>query len=955
MPTLTLSKGRAAGRSETLVQFGTGTANAEWDGVGCTVAGDGNGVLWGHVGAPVHYNVYDKVLAGGTTSITVDCKKATNFDGFTESFLAGKKLFIYRPVNGVRTLIRSDPITTANCHYMRKISGNPVITDTTFEFNIPTDYDQNGSYTFFVARVTSDGDIGPVASATVSGLSDASYTVGTAAAPTTTGSSVTVAARDAGMEAVLGLTAVVRGGTTHTIDLAWNAALVGDDEYQVFINSNDADERLDFEGEFVLPSGVAILADDEWMIHSDPVLEIARADVSRRAWGSGTVYGDLMSPIVAAKHIRDDANPVAKWVEYGDGGAMAKPDLRFCNYHLEVTGTGTVAAEVSFPFHGGELQKFYEVLVQSEITVEMVLAADAAVTADFNVGGKDNSLFSETLNLTTSAQTFTRTFTPDHLATSNAGAFSWTLTAGSNTAALKVLSVRMFYTSPGRALLDPAPPSGQDIRDHRAIKSTYFLPMIDAICSLDGFGMALSAGSGGCTLDTLYRNCDAAGCYPHEQLEWAYPADELLDYAAFKYATVASGHAMAARRNALGYDVIDVEFPTSKHETGNEIWNAGYMRETPTGLVDSATAEVYGQGSTAGMAARFVWDTFKSSPHWPVSNTPTPYAGGWVANVDYNEQVLTMFPDAEYISAAAYTNGADVSGVLLADDGAGWASIPATVTLRQDSLLGAIETSVAAFNLANGRAVKTAIYEGWLGQQNGINGVSLTLDDLIIQETMGKSRGAMTAAVYSLLNAGRRGWGPFSQFTRGRGYLWQIAQPLYNGGEKHIGVAMTDMLTEYMGRCRFVDRNVVISKQHTTDDGSIPTADVIHLESLDYPGRVALFACNLNVDYSGFDPGHPDYDAGATNAATLRYRTGYTSLTPLVRIQNVGNFREHNAYKVGFRPVAGAGSTFTSYTADPLCVSLAATPSAFTNADAGLIEWTLAGMNSVLEIYEGAS
>jgi hypothetical protein len=167
---------------------------------------------------------------------------------------------------------------------------------------------------------------------------------------------------------------------------------------------------------------------------------------------------------------------------------------------------------------------------------------------------------------------------------------------------------------------------------------------------------------------------------------------------------------------------------------------------------------------------------------------------------------------------------------------------------------------------------------------------------------------------------------------------------------------------ELLGRCRiydtdkFIDRDSEVDRLNTNGEvigqTLVPDATVYHFESLDFPGRHGILYCNRKLNLDAFGVGHPDYVEDETGAAEFRYHTGLPeTATPFKVLRNEGNFRNHDAYKVGFRPNV-VGSAIDGYVADPLCVDLTVTPEDFTVDDPTLRTLTLLGGNCRLEIFD---
>ncbi len=599
---------------------------------------------------------------------------------------------------------------------------------------------------------------------------------------------------------------------------------------------------------------------------------------------------------------------------------------------------------MSNPYHSGTNQNFYPVLVPGRTyEIEIEVSASSAVNARLEV---QDSALNETIALTTTPQTFVRDFSVATMRT-NTSIRSWILTALTNNVSLRLLSVKLRDKSAPHGQIMPEIPAGVSVRDHTLIKT--FPITLDSMTSRTGSSNAL-----GWTLATLFQNCKDAGAVPHIQHEWIYTDQEYYDLVTFLCAPASSGEALALKREALGFGPIHQEFDRWYYEDGNERWN-GIMRQMFNAATDSVTGATYTNGQLCAMFSARRRAVMLSNPYWPTSNPPIEFVGGWLRSTSYTVEAAN-FDGADFSSVALYTGGWDVNTIILSDTEDAWTGVLVCGDAfhRED-----MQPIVSALS---GGGLNLAVYEAGPGYQlNGLNGAVVSIADQVVQETIMKSVGSTTAMVNSMAVAATLGFGPYNYFTWGEGAYWQAGRPASEGGGLYRTASFVKELHELLGRCRIHSTNDFIKRQRTVpilstggvEIGSepVPRASVYHFESLDYSGRHGILYVNTDINLDAFGVGHPNYQVGVTGAAEFRYHTGLpTSATPFKVLRNEGNFRNHDAYKVGFRPNV-VGSAIDGYVADPLCVDLTVTPEDFTVSDPTLRELTLLGGNCRLEIF----
>ena len=941
MTQLQLAKSRSTARTETHVAFRGAVSNPEWEGLAVTIGdGDGNGGTWGAVEQPQSYFATTMAIGGSATSVSLNGADLTNFATWAGGVFSGGSLRVYRAASGNIELIRTATVTGAAVDYWSRVGSENIITGNTFEFRFDS-WTARKTYTFGVARIAANGAIGPVSTVTVA-VTDAGYTVLTPATPTTGASRSMNNTRNGSLAAVTGLTAQIRSGTTHNVQLSWDAG--APNEFVVLLNWDGTSDRLVTECTLSFASGPAVQAGDMLVFESARILAMNPEWISARVRTLVLTGGYGPSSLTFGY---DNNQPGGRaWAYVAYGGGDPKPDITYPDYFLRLSGTASLPARAERFFHSGTDQDFYEILVPGRTyRARFRVRAASAMNATFTVQGATLS-GSGTVALTTAWQEFEFDFTRSSILKTSAPQ-SWALTGATNNVSIDLALVQVWDTTrPYNALMLDLP-QGIDVRDHNFIKE-FPPPSLDAITSRPGFGPR------GWAIASLLAICASENCNPHFQFEWLMADQFYYDLVTFLFAPAASNEPLALKRQALGYGPVHTSFARYLYEDGNERWN-NIMWDMFFSATDSVTAEVYSQGDLSAMFAKRRRAIMETNPYWPTTNPPIEFVGGWLGNTGFTVDSAAGFPDAAYTSVANYTSGWDVNRVLVSDAANRFSEVLAAGQISHKPALEAIKAAAPA-------GLKLAIYEAGPGYQlNGLNGAVVTAADRVVQECFTKSIAGTTATMSSVAIGATVGYGPYNFFAWGEGPLWQAARRPSEGGGLYRVASFLQQTYELLGRSRvyaankFIDRTRdfqnIDTNGNPTTVSQVERAQVYHFESLDFPGRHGILYVNTTVNRDAFGVGHPDYQAGVTGAAEFRYHTGLPpTAVPFKVLRNEGNMRHHDAYKVGFRPNV-VGGVIDGYVADPLCVDLTLTPEDFTVADPTLRTLTLLGGNCRLEVF----
>jgi hypothetical protein len=869
------------------------------------------------LGQPIMFRRRFYVEAEGTDRVYVG-NPDRNLNGsqiYADGFHNGDTADVYIMTNGVRSRIASAEVTATKVNLVANVtptsSGNAgKVTTTTFQWLVEDYMRPSVGYWFRVAAVDGSGGVGTY-SGWVQFTSPASgLGVGTA--------SNTVSARGgsgtSGLAAPTSVAVAAKSGEPAVAEVTWNA--VGSATgYLIDISYQDptlnvTDEYLDID-----TSGVTI-PEGALVVLTKPVLSPPSAYASR-VWKIPLLTTSNYAPL--ALSYWEPGNTASSWVAY-TGGDPAPTGIDGEYFHRTVMpSSGTVARHF---FHSANVGNFYEVLEPGRTyKVRFVMRASSSVTATLSVEQVTTGS-STTFNVTTSWQTFEHTFSRSSRLTDNTP-YSWSLTVPS-AVTVDIAAYETFDN--GLEVYDFAPhekdraSAGSYVRDHTQVK-----PGARTSSMRQLFNRAGQAARG-ITLHALLNRCKANDMLPWMQIEWHMPPEDWPDLVAYLAAPANSGHPMADLRVAQGQSTPWVdEFDSLILEFGNEAWNtlSGFWDTVNHAFKDQATDAV-SSGKSYGAHVQGCIDAMKGSSYYTALRSKTLFVGG------SREATSGQF------GIEARSVAADLDGVGYPGYTGGWETVSTVPDETSDSFVGILrfEADFDAAKAENDRHEAVGMfflrYESGPGYQlNGLGGTSVTVDQVIEQEVVMKSRAMGTATLGAFAMRAAAG-GRFDNFFRLQsGNYWTSHAIPGQGGETFPVYGLLKMVWDAVGPCRVQKLNFTTS---VTLKDDVEMMQAFKFKSVANPGTQVIAVINRDIDPSLLETDDPLYSATPGGKYLMTVRTGVESCTGLQYYANAGNFREHNRYPVGFRRNSSTNAFDVS---DPLCVAITynwTTGTALTNA-----------------------
>jgi hypothetical protein len=305
----------------------------------------------------------------------------------------------------------------------------------------------------------------------------------------------------------------------------------------------------------------------------------------------------------------------------------------------------------------------------------------------------------------------------------------------------------------------------------------------------------------------------------------------------------------------------------------------------------------------------------QASPFW--SDKIVWVLGGW-ARQSYSFEIARSFGLPAEIGIANYNGGWDEGSTIVSENDDSYqntmAVVPGSTAQPIDHLVDGLESvaSEPEVNLEYGTELRPTCYEAGPGYQlNGLNGASVTGEQVITQEVVMKSRGVATGTLDTMLYQATRGFAMFNFFKMSIGDDWSARASSVQGGGIYPSYAICRVVMEQMGECSIYEANPIRPDTFTMSsrregEQVVPESIFLYgLRSKDDPKRFMLAVGNRNrskpVPFSIL--------------STLR------SVDAMTVWGNLGDYREHNRYPEGFRLTAEG-----EYTPDPNCVRIDFTP-----------------------------
>jgi hypothetical protein len=487
--------------------------------------------------------------------------------------------------------------------------------------------------------------------------------------------------------------------------------------------------------------------------------------------------------------------------------------------------------------------------------------------------------------------------------------------------ATNVLAARILYTPDGAPIeirlagidLTPVDSTGlfsDDIAEQMlpgmVVRDHTFIKVMPNGYEIEDLLSANYRGPRAYSVHQFLTSCAAASVKPWLQIEPFLTPAEWVFFGDYLCAPVSSGTPGALRRQALGRTAPWSEaFDEMLLEFGNEAWNGIPAFFNPPGnATDRVTGAPYDRSEYYGLMARQGAQTLQASPHWPTHITFV--LGGWAANAFFSAGALRGFRAPCYVGIANYNGGWDTGGNLVSEDDASYqntlASAAASQIEEMDNLVAALQSVCTEVGLTYGTDVRPTCYEAGPGYQlNGLNGASVSPEELIVQEVVMKSRAAGTATLHTALAQAARGFAHFNFFVLGQGDLWKSHAPFAQGGATYPQWQVIRKLHELYGQMQVFEAPAAFPEQITVQnnagqDVTIDNTFVYGITSLSQPQRQGFVVGNIGLE----------------RQEICRIDTGWSTITNLSSWTLNGPYAAHNRYPVGQRLTPDG-----TYIADP--------------------------------------
>ena len=885
--------------------------NQNWEGYTATFFGGRNDVSGG-VGYPPLVRHTFSTTGGAANRLLSDQNTLNGFSSFTADYWIGGKARIFRPINGVMTLVRTSDVIDAKVGRWSWLKPNAdrVVDALTYTHALDTFNRPSVPYWFRVAAVGLDGLAGtfsaPVSFTPANMTGTASGTVNPTKALNKTGEGGALAAPTG--------VSVTAGAIAREAVISWSA-VAGAEGYVVELSYYDPATQIAATHHLDLASDPTPILTNDLVIFDRQHLTLTDSLYCSRIYDANP--GGRIKPSIlwfTNQGFKRDGNDWSYVAYSGD-----KPALAFGDHFMRRTANAGLTASLQYYWHSGTDQNNYRVLIPGvTYRLRVVMRASAATTVTFATNSPIVS--GTTFSVGTTFAEYTHDMVPASQPTGSAP-YDWRLliTAGGTPLSLDVAFLEIEEVGANPNIFASAlPPPNSYMRDHSFIK---FPPR--------AFTTKRLAEQKNYSFKTFHDSLVATSTKPWFQLEWHMQKDDALDFVAY-LAAPNGAHPMATIRQASGIaQPWTTTFSDMKFEHGNEGWNPqGDFILFPYTTVDSVTAQVYGQGSNAGLIGKMIAGWMQESPYWSILAPKLKlHVGGWSVN-NFGEDAYRYFPEAKEVSLAAYNGGWDAGTALVTENGISFSGLLADPIIKQKptakTRVSALKNLCTTLGRTYGQDIRYTIYEAGPGYQlNGLNGAAVTAAQAIAQEVVMKSRAAATATVDSMLTYAQQDFLGFNFFLlRPDGDTWSSHAPGFDGGQEFPTNALLRIIHENVAPAKVYGaltatlgiRTVTLQGGGTQDINAI---GAYQLRNLANPSKRMIVLVNRNIDVSQLPVSDPLYSATPSGTVAFNITTAWASAASLkVWTAGVGPYRQHNRYPVGQRRVAGGGLA-----ADPLCVT----------------------------------
>lgn len=826
---------------------------------------------------------------------------------YTHEVYAGGTADVYRVRNGAIEEVRQSRITGGN---LGRWHEQAMVTTPGFHFGFARWNAFGERFWFAVAAVDATNHIGTRA--------EVSYDLPKDAARASAVSNDNVASfswqEGGGLPAPTGFSVTPAADGEDFVHLTWDpvGGAVG---YVIFIAYADPASFVDAPYLQLEEDGGGPLIDGDMVILTNRIMAPQVTMKSRRVYGDSASNRPLLvTPIENGLNVPDQ--PVTS--AFGDWTAEdPAPDAALGTSYARITvSAGAGSARILRQYWSGSAQQTFYAVPRTDQMFRWSawIEVDRTTTFQlrFGLAGVPEEMFSLTpgwhhVVFERSAAQFRETGTSIDF---------WALTVVDRGSPVQVRVAGLRYHDVSNAFhhfpkkLEDLVTPGMFLRDHSLIKPGLQTTDIAALTNPPG------ESSRQTTVEGFLRACKAAGGQPWLQIEWYHTVEDWLDLLAYLAAPVSSGHPMALKRQSNGRTIPWIDaFDGIRLEFGNESWNGlSEFWKPPLSMPDEVSGASFGRGYIFGFLCRRAVEAMQASPYW--SDKIRIVLGGW-ARQNYSVEIADGYRLPVEVGIANYNGGWDEGNVIVSENQLSYqnavAVVPAATSYSVDHLISGLETLAATpgFPLDFGETLVPTCYEAGPGYQlNGLNGASVSAEEVIVQEVVMKSRAVATGTLETMMYQAESGFALFNFFTLTAGDDWAARASAAQGGGVYPSYELCRVVMEQMGPSSVYSfnglRTETMSMLTPWADPITPTRGFAYgLRSHADPHRFMFVIGNRNLDAP----------LQMSLFSTLR------SCDAMTAWANIGHYAEHNRYPVGQRLRADGG-----YDADPNCTEITFEP-----------------------------
>ena len=330
------------------------------------------------------------------------------------------------------------------------------------------------------------------------------------------------------------------------------------------------------------------------------------------------------------------------------------------------------------------------------------------------------------------------------------------------------------------------------VRMHGSIKTAQATYSMEEFTNPGGLSNGIEHGN---TLPQMLLGTQQLGGIPWLQVEFHMSPEEWLgfvEYLAAPYDPAVDSpksKPWAFKRYSQGRTQPWTDaFDRIYFELSNETWNALFRPWLFPAMTDSATGKPVPGGSVYAKMQDFVADKLRSSPYWnaDLEKKFIHVLGGWAnPTSSYSRDAATGGQAGEFITIAAYNGGWDEG------EGTPKPNAPSFFNVLNHVNSAAVPRSKFYADLksemkAAGREIQLGTYEAGPGYAlDGLNNDKVTKEQANDQELVMKSKAAGVATLDSFLAHSANGFTLQNFFTFDEGDLWKSHAKWWRGGVPH--------------------------------------------------------------------------------------------------------------------------------------------------------------------------